>query len=363
MTRTQQKIINRAPRLLLYHTETGQKGLILDTRKARQHAVTKLGATHFNILTFNFFGPDGMGSDYCTGDFCCRIAHKDAEPYNLRPGLLPRWINTADVALRARMLLSETFRVDHLDCRCLYLAPCVIAVSISSSAFRKENGGLYLDDLYAETASTLSDRATELGLEVSYLPVAPIENIRITSDSFAIPFTLDEASKLGASLERLATVTRSTMGLIPEWKINPIVLMELSKQAEPRSQWRLKRVKAWWKHAPNVGFRSMPVQSPSNNTAQLKAAQKCARRLFDWISQNKLSEFGQRDAQRATQQSLSGLLGDGGGVADALDILVEAHIVLRCPCPALNYWCKKPSPRFLVNPLLHGDNTHLRLRP
>jgi hypothetical protein len=359
MSRAQQKIIGEAPRFLFFHCPGRNRGLIPDTTKARKWAIEKRGATELNGTTFHYFGLDRRGSDYRVGDFYCVISHKETEYFELRPGIRPYKIDT-DVALRAQKFLSEIFNVVNLNCRCLYLGPLTIGVSIPSSAFEMEGGAIFLEDLYRETVARMSQFGTEFGLEVSYCLTVPVENTRLTSGLFAIPFLFDEVSRLGMPLEELASSPRVVPNVNFGGKINPAILADMKRNAaaladmkrEAADEWRRRRKKALWQEQPEREYLVNFERADLCSSINAKAAQKCALKLEKWIARNKLTEFGLRDAVRAARQRLRGPFGDGGGVADALQILISAHYVRECPFPSMEYLCKRPSPWFLVNPLL-----------
>jgi hypothetical protein len=80
---------------------------------------------------------------------------------------------------------------------------------------------------------------------------------------------------------------------------------------------------------------------------------KYTRKLLAWISERQIVEFGKRNAERALDEPLDGESGEGGGVEDALRILIAGGFIKKCPSPSSGY--KRPSPWFLVNPDLEAD--------
>lgn len=350
-SRAQQKILDQAPRFLFYHAAGSRRGLIPDTAKARAWAVEERGANRLNCLTFHYFGPDRMASDHRVGDFYCVVSDRHTAYLERGLNTRPDKVDTADVALRAQELFSYIFNVANLNCRCTYIAPFTIGVSIPSSAFGMEEGAIFLEDLYYEAVATLSVFGASLGLEVSYCQTVDVENTRLPSGTFAIPFLLDEIPRLSTPLEHLAAAPRAAPNVDCEWQIDPTVLADMKREAVDR--WRRRRKKAWTMQRPEPDHLVNPERAHFCNSMHATAAQKCARKLVEWMARKDLTEFGQRDAERAVRQRLHGPSGDGGGVADALRILIGAHYIWKCPLPSMEYLCKRPSPWFLVNPLLY----------
>lgn len=341
--------------MLFYHAPGRQNGLIPDTEKARKWAVDKRGATRLNSLTFHYFDSDGVGSEYRVGDFYCVIRHR-GDAY-LGRGLVEQafTVDTADVALRGQTLISDIFRVEKPNCKCIYLSPLTFGVSIPSSAFGMEEGAFFLGQLYNETAARLSAFGSGYGLEVSYWPTVDVENIRQPSGLFSVPFLFNEITKLHAPLEQLAASPRVAPDVDLDWKIEPVILTDMTREAV--HQWRrfCRRKKAWWLQRPEPAYVANLERASFCVPLHAMAAQKCAFKLVKWIVSNNLVEFGQRDAVRAVRQPLHGRTGDGGGVADALRILIGAHYIQACPLPSIEYLCKRPSPWFRVNPLLYSS--------
>ena len=341
----QQKILNQAPRFRLYYDSGDRPGLIPDTAKARAWAVEKCGANHMNSLTFHRAVIDGKA--YCVGDCHILVADKD-EAQEFKTNNYA--VTAKDVAFRAKKLLSSVFDAENPNCRCTYISSLVIGISISSGAFAMQEGAFFLSELYEEAATRLSVHAAGFGLQVSYRPIAKVENTLVEAGVFATPFLLDEASRLHPPLEQLAASPRVVPNVNCEWQIEPTVLAEMKRKAVDR--WGRRPRKAWTTQPsePDRLIESDPAHL--FNSMHVTAAQRCARKLVNWIRRNSLTEFGQRDAVRAARKRLRGPSGDGEGVADALKILVGARYIYECPEPVMEYFCKRPSPWFLVNPLL-----------
>jgi hypothetical protein len=212
-----------------------------------------------------------------------------------------------------------------------------------------ENGASFLEDLYYETVKSLSEFSERLELEVRYSATIHIENLSVSKDTYTIPFSFHEVPKLLTSLEKLAAEPRSVSMADLGWRIYPLVLANLKQKAMHR--WNRRRNFAWWSKPPALEILTNLAGNLFYNSSRAKAAQRCAQGLIDWITRDELSEFGQRDAERATRQLLHGQNSDGGGVADALLLLMKAQYVHKCIPLSRGFGCRLPSPWFLVNPL------------
>lgn len=355
MISAQQKIIIRAPRMLLYYAADGRKGIIPDTEKARKWAVRTHRANQFSRYTYHYFGPDGSGSDYLVGDFYCLVS--STKKYCLENGAAvgPDKFITADTALRTQQLLRFSFNVDQVNCKCIYLGEPTFGIFIPSSAFGIERGAFFLNDLYEEVFLRLSMYGPRFELQVSRSHRVPIENTPLPRGKFAIPFFIDEFSRLPKPLDELASSPRVAPNGNFAWTVNRLLLAHIQGLAVARSKRHHDRKKAWWSRHPDqeylVNLERVPFCSPSN----LRSAQTCAQKLIRRITLDNLMEFSQRDAERVTGKHLHGAIGEGGGVADALQILVCGHYILECSLPRIDYPCGRPAPWFLVNPMLFAS--------
>lgn len=350
MSSAQQKILRQAPRLLSYHTPTGQKGVIPDTQLAREWAVKKRGADRLGCLSFCYVSPGSQISDHRFGDFYCIISHEHRE-YRLHYGNTQESeIPIVDLSLRTTALFSFIFNVSLLNCRCIYLERLSFGIFIPSCAFGMEEGANYLDDLYSEAAALLSKHGRAFGLDVYYPPAVSVDNTRLPDGKFAIPFLFDEISKFRTPIEYLAENPRIAPNVQFKSKIDPTVLADIEQKAVHR--WHNRRKRAWTLQRPEPNYLTNIERVDFCNPIYLSSAQKCARKIIEWITQKDLTVFRQRDVERSVKQRLHGLSGDGGGIADALRILVAAHYICECHLPSTEYLCKRSSPWFLVNPLL-----------
>lgn len=348
ISHAQLEIFRRGRRQVIYYVGERPKGLIPNTQNALKWAVEKHGATHLSNYTYR------SGSKHRIGNFYCVISGKEKCAIDKGMKLECSKFGTADVAFRAQSLLSLVFHVEKVNCVCIYLGPLTFGVFIPASAFGEEDGAIYLDDLYHEAFIRLSANAGLFELEVTYPRIIPIENTRLPSCIFAVPFLIDEVSRLSKPLEDLAVTPRSALHFNTEWRINPDKLADMKREAVSRTQSRHRRFRnAWWPRHPEREHLANSESVLSCSSVHARAAQKCAQKLLDWIAREKLTEFSQRDAQREVRQRRDGPGGVGGGVADALHILSKAHYIRKYPTPSMKYLCKPASPWFLVNPLLH----------
>ena len=107
-----------------------------------------------------------------------------------------------------QQLLCFSFNVDQFNCKCIYLGEPTFGIFIPSSAFGIEHGAVFLDDLYEEVFLKLSRYAALFELQVSRSFRIPIENTLLPCGKFAIPFLIDEFSRLPKPLEDLASSPR-----------------------------------------------------------------------------------------------------------------------------------------------------------
>lgn len=354
MKGAQQEIIRRAPRMLLYYSVGGPEGIIPDTEKARRWAIEKHGANHFSSYSYHYFGPDGSGSDYQVGDFCFLVSSTKRCSSEKGEDIGPDKFITADTALRTQQLLRFTFKIDRLNCNCIYLGQSTFGIFIPLSAFGIEHGADFLEDLHEEVLVRLSKDAARFELQVSRSFRRPIENVRLPCGKFSIPFLIDEFSTLPRTLEELASSPRVAPNINCAWTSNSILAL-MKDTAAYRSKRRYRRKKAWWSRPPDYESLVRQEHVPFCSSSNIRSAQACAQKLVRRITLNNLMEFSQRDAQRETGEALHGPTGEGGGVADALQILIGGHYIMKCSLPRIDYPCRRPSPWFLVNPLLHAN--------
>jgi hypothetical protein len=362
MTRisAQQKIVRQAPRLRAYYNSEGISSVIPDTAKAREWAIKQKGAHRFGSLAFHRIDPDGRYCDYRVGDFHCVISREntcidDGVDYETDP-----FASAVTIALNAERLLSLAFRVNEIDVKCTFLSSSTIGLSIPSSAFEVEVGEDFLEELYREAVFTLSAYAPGYALKVSYEHHFTIENSRLQSGLVAIPFTFDEIPRLRQSPAEFVTRPRTAPSVKYEWKIDQEILAEMKHEARifagklrkaiARDRLKSKRSRFW---SPSKEYclsneEYAQCGAPSTRTK----AQENARRLIERITRDDLTEFSQRDVLRGLHGRKHGAAGEGGGIAEALQILLNTGHIHKCPQLKTDYACKPPSPWFVVNPLL-----------
>lgn len=354
MKSAQQQILSRAPRMLRYYTADGQQGIIPDTVKALKWAVEKRGANRKSHYTYHYFNQDGSGCDYLVGDFYCEISSTKKVYSECGVDIGPEKVITVDTILRTKKLLHLVFMANQLNCKCIYLGEASFGIIIPASVFKIEYGVVFLEHLYEEVSRRLSVHAGQFELRVSRPFRVRIENTPLPCGKFAISFLMDEFSRLPKGLEELASSDRDAPSINFAWTVNPLQLAEIVGVAVSRYKRHRSRKKTFWPQHPDQGclvnFESVHCCKPSN----VQSSQACARKLINQITLNKIMGFSQRDAIRKAGEKLHGESGNGGGVADALQILIDGHYVVKCHLPRIDYRCRRPAPWFLVNPLLYA---------
>lgn len=350
MSSYQRQILEGAPRLVFYYTKGGRTGLIPDTVKARRWAVEKRGATHFSCFTIHRFNPEMKPDSYKMGDFYCVIRPKNN-----------RNIGDSDVIDFIISILTFSFRLpDAAPCKLIYLGDQTVGMTIPASAFGAECGGEILPYLYKEFYKAMVSSAEYIQpgrFDIHYNERVDVENKRLFGDIHAVPFRVGEVKSTSfSSLIDIARTTRTAKDMKWNQTFDPDILVELKNEAgriwhQQTSQSKCCISSKWPKLVPLSEVTSIASTGGSNNTASTR---KCARKLQHWISMRDLSEFRRRDALRAVSGSelLNGRTGDGGGVADALEMLVAHGYIQECPFPPIGYASRRPSPWYEVNPNL-----------
>lgn len=353
MDSAQQKIIRQAPRMLQYYTASCQRRVIPDTQKARLWAIKHHGAYGFGRYTHHYFCPDGSGSEYLVGDFYCLISSTRRSRRFEGVDLGPDKVITYDTLSRVQQLLQRSLKVEQLSCRCIYLGQPKFGLFIPSSAFGIEHGAVFLPDLYEEVFRILSSHAASFELEIARANTIGIENAPLPDGKFAIPFFFDELPTLRRPLEELASSPRDMPNVSMVCEANPILMVFIQDKVKSQRKQRHLNRQFWSSLPPDQEYLVNLERFPFGDLNTAKSAQKCARELIHWIMKDKLMEFGRRDAQRATGKKLHGVNGAGGGVLDALELLIRGHYILECVLPRIDYPGGRAAPWFLVNPLLY----------
>ncbi len=346
MSREQRKILQEAPRFRFHDAADWERSVIPDTEKAREWAIAKCGAKRLSGGTFHCVGPDGLLAGSRFGDFCAIF--EDAEAVGpLDSGKFEK--ESADFCQRILGLLLHAFNVPFVDCRCTILSPDRIELKIPSDAFGAENDCLILEDVYDATASLLQSYGSSFKMDVMQARMTYIENVQLESGTFAVPIMLAELLRGSISLRNLALTPRRISEPTAKWLIDAAIMQKLL--AEAKRRWDGGHKKIWWRQKPDPEIILNLTRGLSRNRPQDSLTQQYAWRLIAWKNKHDLTEFSQRNASRALGTRLNGKLGNGGGVADALRILISANYIHEGCLPVTKYQCKPPSPWFFVNPL------------
>jgi len=352
-----------APRSVFYYVNLRREGLIPDTEKARQWAVKKQSATHFDRFSFHHLNLNKTPGDYKVGDFYCTISAKN-----------PQAITNKDMFNFIIYLLQSSFRLDGVaPCRLIYLGRHKLGLTIPATAFGIDHGGEILPHLYQAAFEKMSAWAANLWpgyFDIQMSGHVDAENKLLWADTYAVPFLLgetDSASEfflINLSREpRVAPV--AAWAQIAKWdqKIDQKILLELTGAAN--YAWRQEQLagrvkKPIWRQPEQLMRLSDPLFGASACSPEhVFSAVKCARKLVAAICKKRILEFGRRDAciavgERLNGEPLTGKSGNGGGVADALRILVAHDYIRECPPTPTDYFSKPPSPWYVVNPSIYS---------
>jgi hypothetical protein len=350
----QKRLIVNAPRLVFYYVEQKPGGIIPNTQNARRWAVEKRGATHFDCFAFHRFNLHNDPCDYKVGDFYCTIIANNA-----------KYINNNDIFRFIIDLLIDSLRLcGPSSARLIYLGELRLGLTIPAKFFGIEDGGEFLPYLYRAAFVRMLDRAAKLHVgrfDIQYHNRVDVENKSIGPDRYAVPFRLGEIDLDSHSfLDNLSRTPRAAPDAKWDQIIGHEILSELRSEASLTRLQDLKRAKKFkWSEESKLRPLTVPTGASACSQENIFSAVKCACKLVAWISKKGIVEFGRRDALRAVDGSerLHGKSGRGGGVADALDILVAYDYVQKCPFPPIDYPCKRPSPWYEVNPILHRMST------
>jgi hypothetical protein len=348
----QHRLIATAPRSLHYYVGRERKGLIPDTMKARLWAVEKNGATHFDCFTVHRFNLDGTPGAYKVGELYFRI--RDRSCQNIDNGNMLEFI---------RSVLSFPCRIqDPSVCKLIYLGTFTVGLTIPASAFGIDHGGEILPHLYRAFQRVFVSSAVELysgRFDIQLVERVDVENKRLYENTYAVPFRLGEIAADSASLENLSREPRAAPDGERNQTIDPDLLRKL--QTSALQTWRvqscLNRRPASSKRPQIKYLRESAKDNSMSGSPYAFSAMRCAQKLIAWISKENLVEFCRRNSLRATSGSerLYGKTGNGGGISDALDILLAHGYIQECPFPPTGYAYRRPSPWYEVNPDIYSE--------
>lgn len=361
MSPYQRKIIEGAPRLIFFYVNGKRAGLIPDTPKARRWAIEKHGATHFDLFSFHRFNIDGKPSSYKVGDFYCVIRSKSNKHIGDSPVLA--CIGT-ELAFSFKLLDSSV-------CRLIYLGRSALGLSLPAAIFGIEHGNEILPFLYKLFCDGLSravSRQYKGEFSIQHFDRIDAENKKINSNSYAVPFFINEAESLSEHFfENIARTPRTLPIVNSPQMIGDVVLGDLRMVALATWQQNSSKFK------DNMSFKpdqptvlGAPIAAPLINSSDRElSALKCARRLVSWIRTKGIREFRRRDALRAVSgtELLDGKSGNGGGVADAISVLLSCGDIKECPFLPIDFPCGHASPWYVVNPGVFSrqDPTHIEV--
>ena len=361
MSPYQRKIIEGAPRHKFFYVNGRRAGLIPDTEKARRWAVEKRGATHFDVFSFHRFNINKKPSSYKVGDFYCVIRSKSNKHIGDSPVLA--CINT-ELTLSFKLL-------DLSACRLIYLGRSALGLSLPATIFGIEHGNDILPLLYMLFCDGLSravSRQYPGEFIIQYSDRIDAENKKINSNSYAVPFFINEAESFSEHFfENISKTPRTLPVVNSPQMIGDVVLGDL----------RMTALAAWQQNSrkfrDNMSFEPGPLRVLGTSIAAppmcspnlVVSAMKCATKLVSRFRTKGIHEFRRRDALIAVSGTewLYGKYGNGGGVADALIILISYGYIKECPFPPIDFPCGRPSPWYVVNPGVFSrqDPTHIEI--
>jgi len=357
--RYQKGIIVSASRFVFYYVNLRPQSIIPDTEKARQWAVEKHGATHFSQFSFHRLNPDKTPGDYKVGNFYCTIRAKNGRD-TINKDLFDFIIH----------LLQVSFRLDGVaPCRLIYLGRHQIGLTIPATCFGIDHGGEILPYLYKAALKLMSDTSDQLHFDhwdIQMSGRVDIENKLLAPGTYAVPFLLGETvldsefSAINISREpRVAPV--AAWARIAKWdqRIHQEILQKLTIAANYALQQEAGRTKNPTRH------RLEPLMQMSDPLFGVSAcspdhlfdAVSCARKLVAVICQRRIFEFRRRHAHTFVRGNLNGKARNGGGLLDALRILVAHDYLRECPRVTTNHRSKPPSPWYVANPGIYDIST------
>ena len=247
-------------------------------------------------------------------------------------------------------------------CTFIYLGPGSdgeqrLGLSIPSSAFGMEDGSVILPALYEAIYEKMSVATTESNVKVYF--DGRINDTCISPGIYAKPFRLTEIGTT-VSLDNLVSKERVDYKHdLDVRRMDPDILRTFMLRAyrifKERKDRRTTPVKSSeWPRSPQPECLIDSLADSICRPEHTESALKCTRKLLAWISERQIVEFGQRNAERVLDKPLRGKSGKGGGVEDALRILIAGSFIQKCPSPSSGY--KRPSPWYLVHPVVEADS-------
>ena len=354
MSPYQRQIIEDAPRSIFFYTSARRAGLIPNTQKARQWAVEKRGATHFDMFSFHRLNLDKKPCSYKVGDFYCVITTKNSQH-----------IGSSHVLECIISALSFSFGLGDLSpCKLVCLGRHTLGLSLPARIFGIEHGSdilPYLYKLFCDRLSCFVYGAYPGEFDIKFVDRVDAENKKISSYIYAVPFLIGEAESFSVDfLENISRAPRAAPAVKCSQVIKDDVLRDLKMNARYQNS---SRVKGGVSFQPNqlTALGALVAETPISDPDREFSAMKCARKLVSRIHARGIHEFCRRDALRAVSgtQCLNGKSGNGGGVEDALIILVAHGYIKVCPFPPIDFPCGRPSPWYVVNPGLYSNQDRI----
>lgn len=353
MSPYQRQIIEDAPRSIFFYTNARRAGLIPNTPKARQWAVEKRGATHFDMFSFHRLNIDKKPCSYKVGDFYCVIRTKNNQH-----------IGSSHVLECIIPALSSYFGLGDLSpCKLVFLGRHTLGLSLPARIFGIEHGSdilPYLYKLFCDRLSCFVYGEYPGEFDINFVDRVDAENKNISSNIYAVPFLVGEVESFSSDfLESISRTPRAAPAVKCSQMIRDDVLMDLKMDARSQKSNRVKNVVSFQPNQP-IALGAPVAETPISNPEQEFSAMNCARKLVSRIHTRGIHEFCRRDALRAVSgtQWLNGKSGKGGGVADALDILVAHGYIKACPFLPIDFPCGRPSPWYVVNPGVYLPKSH-----
>jgi|GEM_PF-6306965 len=337
MNAYQQRILQAAPKFRFYFTGVRRLGIIPDTPKGREWAVTQ-GATHLSALQFHRCDVNGQVAAQQWGDFCCTLISRS-------PGTgRQKFIDALREAL-AHLFIGGLQALHPASVTLIHQGEQSMGLCIPATFFGLLPGASYLGEFYKGFAAQMDGWLRECwsGIAVHYDSRVRALNSPLPAGDYAVPMLAENVLAWSNSeLRHWAMSPRSVMAAgCGTSGIDSELKGELLASAKRNGS------------TPELSWRSLiPLVDEAGALSCQKGRSmegcRCAIKLVQWFRGRGLGEFRQRDALRAVDGSYR----RDQGVEEALRTLSAHRYIQECPTPNFSY----PGRRtrwFVINPAAH----------